>query len=115
MIPFVVVLFALLVTVVELVRRRRLREEFSWLWIGACALCIVALIIPQVRTWLVTLLPAVESTQIALAGVSLFLVALCLHFSIQVSAQSNRIKNLAQEVALLRKAVAELRGDDEPR
>jgi hypothetical protein len=115
MIPFLVVLLALLVTVVELVRRRRLREEFSWLWIGACALCIVALVVPQVRSWMAGLLPGVESTQLALALVSLFLVALCLHFSIQVSAQSNRIKNLAQEVALLRKALAELRGNDEPR
>ncbi len=115
MIPFLVVLLALLVTVVELVRRRQLREEFSWLWIGACALCIVVLVVPQVRVWMAALLPGVESTQLALALVSLFLVALCLHFSIQVSAQSNRIKNLAQEVALLRKALAELRGNDEPR
>jgi len=115
MIPFLVVLLALLLTVVELVRRRRLREEFSWLWIGACLLCIVALVVPPARSWMVSLLPGVESTQLALVLVSLFLVALCLHFSIQVSAQSNRIKNLAQEVALLRKALSDLRGGDEPR
>ncbi len=115
MIPFLIVLIVLLVAVVELVRRRRLREEFSWLWIGACLLSIVALVVPPARSWLAALLPATESTQLALALVGLFLVALCLHFSIQVSAQSNRIKNLAQEVALLRKALAELQEDDEKR
>ncbi len=115
MIPFLVILIVLLVAVVELVRRRLLREEFSWLWIGACLLSIFALVVPPARTWLASLLPGSDSTQLALALVGLFLVALCLHFSIQVSAQSNRIKNLAQEVALLRKALDELQDDDETR
>ena len=113
MIPLLVLLVVLLLAVVELVRRRLLREEFSWLWIGACLLCIVAVAIPPARDWMASLLPEAQIIQLVLALVSLFLVALCLHFSIQVSSQSNRIKNLAQEVVLLRKALAELRSEDD--
>jgi len=113
MIPFLVALIALLVVVVELVRRRRLREEFSWLWIGACLTGIAVVCVAPLRTYLAGFLPDTASTQLTLVLASMFMVALCLYFSIQVSSQSNRIKNLAQEVALLRKAVADLRAEDE--
>jgi len=113
MIPFLIALVLLLVTVVELVRQRRLREEFSWLWIGACLLCIAVTCIEPLRSFLVGFLPDGAGTQLTLVLACMFLVALCLYFSIQVSSQSNRIKNLAQEVALLRKALADLRTEDE--
>ncbi len=103
----------LLATVLELVRRRRLREEFSWLWIGACALCLVAAHVPPLRDWLTASVPASSEVQLLLIGACLFLVALCLDFSIQVSSQSTHIKNLAQEVALLRKALDELQAKDD--
>ncbi len=113
MLPFVVCLVVLLVAVLELVRRRLLREEFSWLWIGACVLLLLLALIPPVRDQLVRLLPESGGLQLMLGVLCLFLVALCLDFSIQISSQSNRIKNLAQEVALLRRAIEELRADDE--
>lgn len=113
MIPFLIVLVILLVAVVELVRRRRLREEYSWLWIGACLLGIGVACIGPLRTFLAGFVPDAVDAQLMLVLASIFLVALCLYFSIQVSSQSNRIKNLAQEVALLRKAVVDLRAEDE--
>ena len=113
MLPFIVCLVLLLVLVHELVRRRLLREEFSWLWIGACALLLALSAIPQVREILGQLLPDSSGVQLLLACVCLFLVALSLDFSIQISSQSNRIKNLAQEVALLRRDLEEVRSDDE--
>lgn len=113
MLPFIVCLILLLVLVLELVRRRLLREEFSWLWIGACVLLLALSAIPQARELLERLLPDSSGVQLLLACVCLFLVALCLDFSIQISSQSNRIKNLAQEVALLRRDLEEVRSDDE--
>ena len=113
MIPFLIVLVILLVAVVELVRRRRLREEYSWLWIGACLTGITVASVGPLRTFLTGLIPDTSGTLLMAVLASIFLVALCLYYSIQVSSQSNRIKNLAQEVALLRKAVADLRAEDE--
>jgi hypothetical protein len=113
MLPFVVCLILLLAAVLELVRRRLLREEFSWLWIGACLLLLALAAIPPVRDKLAHLMPDSGGLQLVLLFMCLFLVALCLDFSIQISSQSNRIKNLAQEVALLRRAIEELRAEDE--
>ncbi len=108
-------LLLLLVAVVDLVRRRRLREEFSWLWIGACVVLIVLATVPPLRELLLAHMPDVSTAELLLATACLFLVALCLDFSIQVSSQSNHIKNLAQEVALLRKTVEEMRAGDDRR
>ena len=114
MIAVAVCLLVLLIAVIELVRRWRLREEFSWLWIGACAIMIVVAATPPLRDLLLGWFPALDAAELLLILACLFLVALCLDFSIQVSSQSNHIKNLAQEVALLRKTVEELRaGDDQ--
>ena len=113
MIELVVALVVLGITVLELVRRRRLREEFSWLWIGACAIGLLVALVPPLNSGLVRVFPASAQTQLVLIGACLFLVALCLDFSIQVSSQSNRIKNLAQEIALLRKALTELQARDD--
>ena len=112
MIPFIVCLVILLVVVVELVRRRRLREEFSWLWIGACVALIALVAATPLRSWFAALWPADGSIELVMLVVCLFLVALSLDFSIQVSSQSTRIKNLAQEVSLLRKTVEELQAGD---
>ncbi len=113
MFPFIALLVLLLVAVLELVRRRLLREEFSWLWIGACLLLLALAAIPPVRDGVARLLPDTEGVQLMLLSLCLFLVALSLDFSIQISSQSTRIKNLAQEVALLRQALEEVRADDE--
>ena len=112
MILFIALLVVLLVAVIELVRRRLLREEFSWLWIGACLVLITLAAVAPLREAAGQLLPKDGGVGLIGAAVCLFLVALSLDFSIQVSSQSNRIKNLAQEVALLRKTVEELRAGD---
>ena len=65
------------------------------------------------RDQLAQLMPDSGGLQLVLLFMCLFLVALCLDFSIQISSQSNRVKNLAQEVALLRRAIEELRAEDE--
>ncbi len=112
---FIACVVLLLVAVLELVRRHKLREEFSWLWIGACVLFIGLAVAAPVREWLSARITSAPDVPFLLLAVSLFLVAICLDFSIQVSSQSNHIKNLAQEVALLRKTVEELQSDDSER
>lgn len=113
MLPFLICLVVLLIAVLELVRRRLLREEFSWLWIGACVGLLVLGAIPPIRERAAALVPDSAGVVLLLLCVCLFLVALALDFSIQISSQSNRIKNLAQEVALLRRSLEEVRADDE--
>ncbi|MCC6168547.1 MAG: DUF2304 family protein [Caldilineaceae bacterium] len=91
----------LLVVTLQLVRKHRLREEYSLVWLAASfAIFIFALFAPLLsilaRAFDVTYAP----TLILVLGV-LFCVVLLLSQSVTISAQANRIRDLAQAVGLL--------------
>lgn len=97
------VLFSLILLVVtlQLVRKHRLREEYSLVWLGASfAIFIFALFSPLLsvlaRAFAVTYAP----TLILVLGV-LFCVVLLLSQSVTISFQANRIRDLAQTIGLL--------------
>lgn len=96
-----------LVAVVELVRRRRLREEFSWLWLLAFAVLLGLALLPVARLRLQAWMAARGDLGAVAAVAVVFLTALCLDFSIQVSRFATQQKNLAQEMALLRQRLDE--------
>ena len=96
----------LLLVVLELVRRRKLTEEYSFLWIlSALALLILSArreILHAVAGWL-----GVSYTPILLVMaliVMMFVASLC--FSVIVSRQRQQIERLIEETAIL---AAELR------
>jgi hypothetical protein len=93
----------LLVSVVLwLVYRRELREEYTPIWMGVA----LALVLVSVRLdWLYALARAIgawtPSSLIFFLG-EVFLVVICLNYAVRFSRTGVEIKNLAQEVALLR-------------
>lgn len=98
----------LLLMTFELIRKRRLREEYSVLWVLTAAAVLVSGIYPRVLEWVamrITLHPAVLMTFLCV----LFLMAILLHYSVVVSKHSEREKGLAQELALLKDEIARLR------
>ena len=104
----------LLLLVVELVRRRALREEYSLAWIlTASALLALSLwrgILHQAAHWLgIFYPPAVLLLVVTLCG---FVAAL--YFSVVVSRQRAQIERLVEDVAILSAQMRELR-DREPR
>ncbi len=94
---------ALLVGVLELVRRRRLLERYALLWLFS-ALVLLALAI-----WQGLLSDLARLIGIVYPPNALFLIAfgfvlmLLLHFSLAVSRLSDQTKVLAQRLALLEK------------
>jgi hypothetical protein len=91
----------LLVLIVDLVRKRRLREEYAWLWM------ITGLAILVVGTWTPLLLHMTRlvgakfpASMLFFAGV-LFLTLISLHFSTEISRLADQNKELAQRVAVL--------------
>lgn len=98
----VVVATLLVVAVFELVRKRRLREEYSWLWLLAGAGVILAAFIP---------FPALRHMANAMGSdnppAAIFFLGfcavtcLCLQFSVRLSKMTEQLKNLGQKVALL--------------
>ena len=100
---------ALALAVVDLVRRRRLREEFSWIWVCGAAGALVLSVWAGAREALADLL-GIEPPVAVLVACGLFLVLVALDISTKVSKLANQQKNLAQGMARLEKRLADLEG-----
>lgn len=92
---------ALLVLVIELVRRRRLTEEYSFIWI-ACAVALLALsiwrdVLDAVARWLGVYYPPA----VLLLVLILFVFVGLLYFSVTISRQRQQIERLIEDVAIL--------------
>jgi hypothetical protein len=92
----------LLLYILEMVRRRRLREEYSILWLFGSVLILV---LSLKQGWLVSLSREVgiayPPSFLFLVGI-LFIILILVHFSIAISKLHQMNKKIAQELALLR-------------
>ena len=108
---------ALLLLVLEMVRRRRLREEYSWLWLLTALVYLAIAIWPNLAAWVARGIGAENVTSVfAFLGL-LFLFLISIQFSMQISRLSEQNKNLAQQVAILdsdlRRLAEMVEGSDE--
>jgi hypothetical protein len=98
----IIISFMVFIITIDLVRKKRLREEYSLLWLGT-SLCMIVLIFRYDWLLLVTkLIGAVLPTTTLFLGSILFLILIAVQFSIKISRLSNQVKDLVQENALLR-------------
>jgi hypothetical protein len=92
----------LLLYILEMVRRRKLREEYSILWLFGS---IVILVLSIKRDWLEWASQAVgiyyPPSFLFLVGI-LFIMLILIHFSITISKLYQMNKKIAQELALLK-------------
>ena len=102
---------ALLVFIVEMVRRRRLREEYSWLWLFTGLAVLVLSAWFGLLKWLTRLIGAVTPVSTLFVFGILFLLITNIYFSIKVSTLTNQVKNLAQRLAILDSYVRDLRAE----
>lgn len=103
-----------LLVVLELVRRRKLREEYSWVWIGT-SICL--LLLAWERNLLVAFthwIGAVSTVSALFFGAFLFLLALVLQFSVRLSRLTHRHRTLGQRLALLEEELARMRNQATP-
>ncbi len=103
-----IVCLAIFILILDLVRRRKLKEEYSWLWL----LTSVALFFFVVRYgWLefvTQIMGAILPTTTLFIGALIFLMLLSIQFSIRISKLTDQVKNVVQENALLRQRIEEL-------
>lgn len=98
---------SLFILIVELVRRRKLKEEFSLLWMITGIGVVVLAVWHQLVQWLANLIgAALPMSALFFFGV-LFLILINIHYAVKVSYLSDRLKNLSQEVTLLQDGLAE--------
>jgi hypothetical protein len=99
---FLTIAVVLLLTIIDLVRRRRMRVEYSWVWIAAGVAIIVLIVQYDLLIWLTTAVGAVIPTSTLFFLSSLYLAVLSLNYAVRLSSLSWEVKELAQELALLR-------------
>lgn len=105
----IVVSASLLVTIIELVRRRRLSEEYSLIWI-VCAVALFALSLwRNVLDLAASALGVHYPPAVLLLVLTFFVVIVSLYFSVVVSRHRQDIEKLVEEVALLDEQVRRLR------
>ena len=105
----------LVASVLWLVRRRRLREEYTPIWLAVSAALVFLSFRLELLRQLTRLIGAwTPSSTVFFLG-ELFLVAICLNYAVRLSRANLLIKNLAQEIALLRADVDRLAGAERER
>jgi hypothetical protein len=99
---FLSIALVLLAVILELVRRRRLRVEYSWLWLASGSSIVVLILRYDLLIWLTEKVGAAIPTSTLFFLCILFLALLCLHYSVRLSSLTGDLKELTQELALLR-------------
>lgn len=98
--------------VLELVRRRKLREEYSLLWLGTA---IGILLLATSRPLLDTLATAIgifyPPSALFLVAI-VFMLLIMLHFSTVLTRLTQENKEIAQQMALLKRELDELKQEE---
>ncbi len=97
----------LLFIVVELVRRGRLKEKYSLLWLLSGGILLIFSSSRDILEYVSHLLGIFYPPSLLFLVAFLFLLLITLHFSVVISGLSEKNKQLAQEVALLRQQIEE--------
>ncbi len=92
---------ATLLFILELVRRRKLREEYSWLWILTTAGMVALSAWYGLIEWLTHRIGAVTATTTLFLFGLLFLLLISVHFSTVISRLTQQVRRLTQELAIL--------------
>jgi hypothetical protein len=98
-----------LALVLELVRRRALREEYSWLWLLTAGAMVLLVVWYRLLLVITRLVGAVTPLNTLLLCAVLFLFAIAVHYSMIITRLTVQVKTLAQELALLAARLEERR------
>ena len=102
---FLTITLVMVLFIAELVRRRRLRVEYSWLWLASGVTIALLILRYDLLIWITGLVGAVIPTSTLFFFCVLYLALLSLNYSVRLTALSREVKELAQELALLRAEV----------
>ncbi len=100
-----------LLVILELVRRRRLREEYSLLWLGTAIVMLVVGVWRDLLHGLAITVGIIYPPNLLFLLAALFLLFIQLYFSTVITKLTQENKEIAQQVALLRHEVEILRSE----
>ena len=99
-----------LLLIIELIRRGRLKEKYSLLWLFAGTVLLILTLSRKLLEYLSSLVGIYYPPSFLFLLAFLFLLLITLHFSSVISGLSEKNKQLAQELALLRQEMVERMG-----
>lgn len=91
----------ILVGIIELVRQRKLKEEYSFLWLLTGITLLIVTLKYDLLIWITQFIGAELAINTLFFLGIIFLMLLNLHYSIKISLLTTQVKNLAQKLALL--------------
>ncbi|GAB3146187.1 hypothetical protein GCM10027290_27440 [Micromonospora sonneratiae] len=98
----------LVATIVELLRRRQLREKYAMLWLGVGLLVIPLAVFPRLLDRPAEFIGAKSGVSLVLFLGIVFLLLVCVHLSWEVSRLEEETRTIAEDLALLRAKTEEL-------
>lgn len=91
-----------LLFVLELVRERRLREEYSLLWLATAAVLLILSLSRPLLDVLANAIGIFYPPSALFVVALLFVLAILMHFSMVITRLTQENKEIAQQIALLR-------------
>ena len=87
--------------IIDLVRRRKLREEYSFIWLMTGFVFVLFAVDGDILSFVSDLIGISLPVNALFFMALMFVMLLCLYFSLRISALTTQVKNLAQQLALL--------------
>lgn len=97
----ITIAIATFIIIIELVRRKKLSEEFSVIWLLAGIIIILFAVWSDLLLFITRVTGIIAPTSIVFFFGIISLILINLQFSIKISKLQNQLKNLAQKQALM--------------
>lgn len=92
----------LLVVILELLRRRQLREKYAVLWLAVGLIVVPLGLFPRMLDRVAETIGVASGVSLALFLGMVFLLLVCIHLSWEVSRLEEETRTIAEELAILR-------------
>jgi hypothetical protein len=99
---------ASLTVIFEMLRRRRLREKYAIVWVIVGVLIVIVAIFPKVLFWIAEVTGVEVPANLLFFVASLVLLGVNVHLSSEVGQLEDRVRTLAEELALQRLKLEEI-------
>ncbi|MEW5693446.1 MAG: DUF2304 domain-containing protein [Candidatus Hydrogenedentota bacterium] len=110
----IIVSIIIFIVIIDLVRRKKMREDLSFIWLIAGFLIFVISLFPQSLFYICKITGFMTPAGMVFFFGIVFLICITLQFSIHISKVQNDIKNIVQKIALLEHKIEVLtRKEDE--
>ena len=97
----IIISITLFLIIIELVRRRKLREEYSWLWLLTGFTIFMLIIRYYLLVKITNFVGVVLPTSTLFFFGLLFLMLISLQYSVKISNLTDKMKIMAQKMAIL--------------